>query len=151
MPNCGLYRTARALAGQEEQVPSGILVMFHNHSEQGPPIVLRPVANEDNRWKFHDRGWSVNDQSFLEALVSLKPEGFYTVTGQIYVEREQRIANRTLVQVGYNRNGDTIIFPAEFVGNSIHFPNRGYRFESPGVQQHLTPVSFATPSRKTLH
>ncbi len=151
LPPCGLYRTGMALVGQEDNVPKGILIMFHNHSDQGPPIVLRPVSNEHNRWEFHKSGWSVQDPGFIKVMVPLKAEGLYTVTGQIYVERERRIAERSLVQLGYNRNGDSILFLADFVGNSIHFPSQGFRFTNPSVQANLKKVPFSVPVGKTLH
>ena len=151
LPNCGLYRTGIALVGQEQNVPEGILVMFHNHSDQGPPIVLNPESNEHNCWTFHQRGWSVNDASFLRSLIPLKPEGLYEIKGELLVDRDQRIAPKTLVQLGYNRTGDSILFVGEFVQNTIHFPNKGFRFPNPKVQEHLSTVSFRVPARRTVH
>jgi hypothetical protein len=151
LPNCGLYRTGIALVGQEQNVPEGILVMFHNHSDQGPPIVLKPESNQNNRWTFHERGWSVNDSDFLRSLVSLQPEGLYEIKGELLVDRNQRIKPKTLVQLGYNRSGDSILFVGEFVQNTIHFPNKGFRFPNPKVQEHLSAVSFRVPTRRTIH
>ena len=151
LPPCGLYRTGMSLAGQEENIPAGILVMFHNHSDQGPPIVLRPSSNDNNVWEFHRNGWSVQDPGFLKAMVPLLPEGLYVVAGELFVDRTQRLNERTLVQLGYNRNGDTILFVGEFVQNSIHFPAKGFRFTNPKVQTKLKPVSFRAPNRRTVH
>ena len=149
LPNCGLYRTGVSLPKQEEQVPGGGLIYFHNHSEQGPPLVLLPDENEHNRWSFNERGWLVEDPGFLGALVPLKSEGLYIVTAQhLHISREEIIPEQTLVQLGYNRRGDTILFAARFEENTIHFPSHGYRFEAPAVQQHLSPVPFAVPEPK---
>ena len=151
LPPCGLYRTGRALPGQEEKIPAGKLVMFHNHSDQGPPLVLLPATNENNVWTFHKSGWAVHAPEFLQALVPLRAEGLYVVSGQIYTSREQMLPDKTLVQLGYNRDGDSILFPADFVGNSIHFPTQGFRFKSTEVQKNLASVGFIRPSPKTLH
>jgi len=145
LPECGLYRTGTALPGNEEQVPAGCLVRFHNHSDQGPPLVLTPHANEDNRWQFHDRGWSVEDAAFLDALIALKPEGIYVNAEHLHVTKEEIIPTRTLVQLGYNRDGDSILFVARFEGNTISFPSQGYSFASPDIQRALEPAGFNVP------
>ena len=49
LPSCGLYRTTKPLSGHEEQVPAGLLVYFHNHSDSGLPQVLSPDHNVHNR------------------------------------------------------------------------------------------------------
>ena len=56
LPDCGLYRTTKPLAGHEEQFPAGLLVYFHNHSDSGLPQVLAPDHNVHNRWHFHGPG-----------------------------------------------------------------------------------------------
>jgi len=148
LPECGLYRTGAALTGHENEVPANVLVYFHNHSDQGPPMVLTPHANSHNRWQFHDRGWSVDESDFLAALIALKPEGLYLNTEHLHVTREEIIPERTLLQLGYNRRGDSILFPARFVGNTIEFPEQGYSFGSPEVQIGLEAVSFNVPRPK---
>lgn len=149
LPACGLYRTGTALPGHEEEVPGGTLVYFHNHSDKGPPVVLPPNENVLNRWTFHDRGWLVEDPGFIGALVPLRPQGYYVVSGRhLHLSREEIIAERTLVQLGYNRRGDTILFVARFEDNAIRFPERGFRFEAPAVQEHLEPVNFSVPEAK---
>lgn len=151
LPDCGLYRTGIALPGNEERVAAGILVFFHNHSDQGPPIVLTPHANEHNRWSFHDRGWSVEDDAFLAALIALKPEGLYVNVEHIHITREEIIGERTLMQLGYNRQGDSILFVGRFEGNTISFPSQGYSFASPDIQNNLEPAGFNVPTTKAPH
>lgn len=145
LPDCGLYRTGIALPGNEDDVPAGILVSFHNHSDQGKPMVATPHANEHNRWQFHERGWAATDQSFLAALIALKPEGLYLNTHHLHVTREEIIPEKTLMQLGYNRAGDSILFVARFEGNTIVFPSQGYSVASPELQQHLRAVDFNVP------
>jgi hypothetical protein len=155
LPECGIYRTGIALAGQEETLPAGTLVYFHNHSEKGPPLVQLPLDNTHNRWTFSEKGWLVEDTGFVEALVRLKPQGYYIISGQhIHVSREEILGEKTLVQLGYNRRGDSILFVGQFDGNTIQFPTQGYRFEAPSVQKMLSPAGFVVPKRtstRTLH
>lgn len=149
LPPCGVYRTSGPLPGREDEVDVGVLIYFHNHSEQGPPLVLLPRKNHNNRWTFGERGWLAEDPDWVANLVPLKAQGFYVVGKEhLHLSREEIIPEGTLVQLGYNRKGDTILFPARFEGNSIHFPERGYRFESPDVQQHLRPAGFEPPTRR---
>ena len=134
--DCGLYRTGQSLSGHDEHVGEGRLVYFHNHSEQGPPIVLTPHANSDNRWQFHD------------ALIALKPEGFYINAEHLHISREEIIPPHSLLQHGYNREADSILFAARFEGNTISFPSEGYSFSSPDIQKVLEPAGFAFPRPK---
>lgn len=146
LPDCGLYRTGTALAAHAEEVPAGILVYFHNHSEQGAPLVLTPHANHDNRWQFHERGWLVRgDPAFLAGLTALKPQGLYVVRGHVHISREDLLPERSLVQLGYDRNARTILFPGRMEGNAIRFPERGYGFDDSAVQKALEPVDFRLP------
>jgi len=145
LPDCGLYRTGIALRGNEAQVPAGILISFHNHSDQGVPMVATPHANENNCWQFHERGWAADDDAFLAALVALKAEGLYINTHHLHVTREEIVPEKTLMQLGYNRAGDSIVFIARFEGNAIVFPSEGYQVESSEFQQHLQPVEFNVP------
>jgi len=148
LPNCGLYQTGAALPGNEEGVPAGILVYFHNHSDQGPAMVLTPHDNEHNRWRFHERGWSVEEPDFIEAMVPLKPEGLYVNSEHIHISREEIIPERMLIQLGYNRGGDSILFVGRFEANTIAFPSQGYSFTTPDIQSSLESVGFNVPRPK---
>ena len=155
LPDCGLYRAGVSLPGHDDDVPSGCLVYFHNHSDAGPPIVLTPHDNTHNRWTFHDSGWLVEDPGFIGALIPLKQEGLYVIKGHhLHISDEEIIPELTLVQLGYNRKADSILFTAQFDENKISFPERGYLFENPNVQEVLTSVTFKIPtsdSSRTLH
>ncbi len=144
LPACGLYRTGRSLPGHEEAVPPGALVMFHNHSPEGAPIVLMPKDNQHNRWSFHDRGWLVRGPEaadFLARLVRVPREGYYVVHKHLHVP-DGVLPERALVQVGYNRDAHPILFPARPVEGGIAFPTRGYRFEKLAVFEHLREAGF---------
>lgn len=145
LPACGLYKTGVALPGHEDQVGVDTLVYFHNHSDQGPPMVLTPHDNQHNRWSFHERGWAADDPAFLESLIALKAEGLYVNAVHIHVGRDEILPPRTLLQLGYNRSGKSILFIGRFRDNSITFPTQGYSFESLDVQALLEPAGFVVP------
>jgi len=69
LPPCGLYKTTEPLPNKEEWVREDLLVYFHNHSQQGPPLLLLPASNAHNRWSFHEKGYLVRDPSFVSTLV----------------------------------------------------------------------------------
>lgn len=137
-----------ALEGRESAIGGGLLVYFHNHSKQGPPLVLTAVENTHNRWTFSDRGYLVQGpgaEAFLEGLVALPREGFYAVTAPITLTDGRVLAVRSLVQVGYNRAGEPILFPAEHRGNGFAFPDRGFRFFDLTVFERLSECGFDAP------
>lgn len=147
-PACGLYRTGAALTGREAAIGAGQLVYFHNHSKQGPPLVLAAVANTHNRWDFSDRGYLVagdGAEAFLTGLVPLPREGFYAVTAGISLVDERVLPPRSLVQVGYNRAGEPILFPAEHHGNGFSFSEHGFRFRDLVVFERLRKCGFDAP------
>jgi len=148
LPACGLYKTGAALAGRETAIGEGQLVYFHNHSKQGPPLVLTAVSNTHNRWSFSDRGYLVQGddaEGFLEALVALPREGFYAVRAPIGLTDDRVLPARSLVQVGYNRAGEPILFPAEARGNGFSFSDHGFRFFDLGVFERLAECGFDAP------
>jgi len=152
LPACGLYRTTIAMAGKEEQVGEGRLVMFHNHSKQGLPLVLLPQSNENNRWTFHERGYLVEDDMFLDGLVTLLAEGYYVLKEHVHVTKEEILPEGALVQLGYNPTANPILFVARFEGNTISFPSTGYRFDGFKVFKNLTPAGFRIPKpKRVLH
>lgn len=150
LPPCGLYRTAQPLPGKEEWVRENLLVYFHNHSQQGPPLLLLPAANTNNRWTFHDKGYLIRDPDYVDQLVQLRSEGYYVLSEAIYLSHEEMIPEQTLVQLGYNRGADPILFLAEFEGNTIKFPNSGLKCTLE-IFDLLQPVNFRTPEFRQMH
>ncbi|MFT5042303.1 MAG: hypothetical protein ACI8TX_003288 [Hyphomicrobiaceae bacterium] len=148
LPPCGPYKTGVALSGHEDSVGADILVYFHNHSDQGPAMVLTPHGNTNNRWAFHDRGWAVEEEAFVLGLIGLKPEGLYVNSEHIHISREEIIPPRTLLQLGYNRDADTLLFIGRFEANTIGFPEQGYAFKTIEVQAMLEPAGFNVPGPK---
>lgn len=151
LPPCGLYRTSRPLPGKEEWVREGMLVYFHNHSQQGPPLLLLPSANTHNRWSFHEKGYLIRDTSYVDALVQLFDEGLYILTEPIYLSRDEFIPEDTLVQLGYNRGAEPILFLAKFADNVITFPNSGLKCTTE-IFEMLRPCDFRVPGySRDLH
>lgn len=146
LPPCGLFRTTEPLAGKEQWVRAGMLVYFHNHSQQGPPLVLLPSENQDNRWVFHEKGYLIREPDFSETLEALKPEGFYILEEPIYLSREEFIPEQTLVQLGYNRSADPILFLGQFEDNAIYFPDSGLKCTGE-VFDLLREVDFRLPGQ----
>ena len=150
LPPCGLYQTTEPLPGKEEWVRENLLVYFHNHSQQGPPLVLLPASNSHNRWTFHDKGYLIREPEYVESLVALKPEGVYTLSEAIYLSHEEMIPDHTLVQLGYNRSADPILCLAEFEKSTIQFPTSGLKCTLE-IFELLEEVNFRVPEFRQMH
>lgn len=146
LPPCGLYKTTRPLPGKEQWVRENLLVYFHNHSQQGPPLLLLPASNAQNRWSFHEKGYLIREPAFVSTLTPLKDEGLYVLREPIYLSRDEFIPEHTLVQLGYTRSADPILFLAKFAENTISFPSSGLKC-TPEIFSMLEDVNFATPDR----
>jgi len=154
-PACGIYLTTAPLPGHADTVPAGRLVMFHNHSEQGSPIVLLPDHNVNNRWHFRQEGYLVDDADFLASLKPLKGEGFYYLREHFHPNQEEIVPQTQLVQLGYNMDADPIIF-FPTVGtdtNTLLFPTSGMKIPEQ-IYALLEPLSTQgpyTPETPHLH
>lgn len=142
LPPCGLYQTTLPLAGKEEEVPAGRLVYFHNHSKQGQPLLLLPATNTHNVWTFQDRGYLIHDIGFVVTLKRLPAEGLYLTQTHIH-SGNAVLPERSLVQLGYNREAVPIVFPGRRAQNTIVFPDRGIRLANDAMLQTLQPVGFS--------
>jgi hypothetical protein len=128
LPDCGLYRTTRALPDHEDEVPSGLLVYFHNHSDSGLPVVIPPEHNIHNRWHFHGPGVTFRGLSWADSLVTVPAEGFYMLRKPLSFDGGDW-PKAAIVQLGYTRNGDPILFigqvRAQLAENDLFFSDRG--------------------------
>ncbi len=122
LPPCGLYRTRTAIA----EVPAGKLVYFHNHGEPGPGVYL-PKAWSSNRARFHDRGVTLPNPLDASALEPVPAEGLYRVaeTFTCCDKNCRTYSPGSLVQLGYNGEGDAILFVPEWTEQGLVFPVRG--------------------------
>jgi hypothetical protein len=130
LPDCGLYRTTKPLPGHEEQVPAGILVYFHNHSDSGLPTVLTPDHNVLNRWHFHGPAIEFRGLQWASTLVKMPEEGFFTLKRELSFDGGTWPRN-ALVQLGYTRAGDPILFMARVRArleeNDLFFSDKGLK------------------------
>lgn len=127
VPNCGLYRTTRALPGDGE-IPAGVLVNFHNHSDDGAPVVHLPAFSSFNRWQWEKQAHPIRERVWLETLRPLLLEGYYILREDLEFEHAKWPA-RSLVQLGYDRSGTPIVFLAQrrfhLAENTLFFAERG--------------------------
>lgn len=128
LPPCGLYRTTKALPDNEEAIPAGSLVYFHNHSDSGLPVVIAPDHNILNRWHFHGAGIPFRGLSWADSLAKIPAEGFYMLRKGIEFDGGSW-PKGTLVQLGYTRTGDPILFigqiRAQLDENDLFFSDKG--------------------------
>lgn len=130
LPDCGLYRTTKPLPGHEEQVPAGILVYFHNHSDSGLPVVLTPDHNVLNRWHFHGPPIEFRGLQWASTLQKMPEEGFFTLKKDLSFDGGSWPRN-ALVQLGYTRAGEPILFMARVRArleeNDLWFSDKGLK------------------------
>ena len=128
LPACGLYRTTKALSDNEEAVPAGGIVYFHNHSDSGLPVVIPPDHNIMNRWHFHGAGIPFRGLSWADSLAKIPAEGFYMLRKGLEFDGGSW-PKGTLVQLGYTRTGDPILFigqiRAQLDENDLFFSDKG--------------------------
>jgi len=126
---CGLYRTTSELAEHPGSIGPNMLVYYHNHSDQGPPIVLLPEQNTNNKWRFHRNGYSVTDPNYIASLQPLKPEGMYRFRDHFHPDEQRIVASNALVQLGYNTSAEPIVFFPTYRAddNALVFPSSGMR------------------------
>jgi hypothetical protein len=138
-PPCGIYRTTRPL----ESVPAGRLVYFHNHGNPGPGIYL-PREWSSNRARWHERGFTVPTEEWSQSMQPLAPEGLYSVREKFFCCEKQcrSYEPSALVQLGYNGEGEALLFVPEWTGGGLGFPERGNRVEQSVVQK-LQPLQVA--------
>lgn len=146
VPRCGLYRTTLPVPGHADRVPAGRLVFFHNHSTEGPPLILLPSENQHNRWRFHRRGFLVADTDYLATLEPLKPEGIYRLREHFHVNDSQIVNRNALVQLGYNDRAEPILFfpVVHHSQNSLVFPVRGVKIDDT-IYGSLDPLDLRGP------
>jgi hypothetical protein len=154
-PPCGLYQTHAPMPDHEENVPAGHLVRFHNHSRQGPPILLLPEHNRHNTWYFHERGYLVTSPAYAAGLRALLPQGLCRVREHFHPSPELTVERNTVVQLGYTITAEPILF----FGNrndddgSVRFADRGMKIDA-RIYGLLEPLGLRGPqqvTRRQLH
>ena len=132
VPDCGLYLTTKPLPGHDEKVPAGSIVYFHNHSDSGLPSVLTPDHNIHNRWHFHGPPLEFRGLTWANTLQKLPEEGFFVLKKELTFEGGSWPRN-ALVQLGYTRQGDPILFMARVRSrldeNDLFFSDKGLKLK----------------------
>jgi hypothetical protein len=148
LPECGLYTTTLPHPEKPEQVGSGKLVYFHNHSKNGKGIILMPKANEHNVWEFHERGFTVDDATWCHTMQPVPAQGLYLASEPLNAGDDRIIAQGQLVQLGYNGDGTGILFfPTKASSaNALLFPDKGIKVDN-ALLKRLTPVRLAGPKK----
>ena len=141
LPACGLYRTTKPLPEHEAEVPVQSLVYFHNHSDSGLPVVIPPEHNIMNRWHFHGAGVPFRGLSWADSLVRLPSEGFYMLRKDLAFDGGSW-PKGTLVQLGYTKTGDPILFIAQ---QRAHMDENDLFFSDRGVGVAATVLSTLEP------
>jgi hypothetical protein len=154
LPDCGLFRTTKPLPEHETDVPAGILVYFHNHSDSGLPVVVVPEHNVHNRWHFHGAGVPFRGLSWADSLTKLPAEGFYMLRKALGFQGGEW-PKGALVQLGYNRSGDPIVFiaqaRAQLQENDLFFSDSGIGITREQLVT-LEPLSvFVEPAPAGVH
>jgi hypothetical protein len=147
LPPCGLYRT-RAVIGA---IPAGRLVFFHNHGDPGPGLYL-PSGWKRNRVELQPRGQTLEDPDLLKHLEPLPPEGFYRVIEPFFCcERKCReFETDALVELGYNGDGQPILFVPELVDGMLAIPTNGTSIDHTALAllKQLRVATSAAPQRE---
>lgn len=126
LPPCGLYVTLAPLGS----VPEGRLVYFHNHGNPGPGMYL-PASWRGNHARFEGKGHLLPKPSDVQHLAPLPPQGFYRVVSPFHCcdKRCRLFAVETLVQLGYDGQGNAILFSPEWIDGAVAIPERGTRVD----------------------
>ncbi len=127
LPPCGLYRTSANIGS----VSAGHLVYFHNHGDPGPGIYL-PETWRCNRAVFRRSGIPLPDAATAETLVPLAAEGFYRVEREFTCceKRCVTFAPELLVQLGYNRHAEPIVFQPIWTDAGLSIPETGQKIDA---------------------
>ena len=143
LPPCGLYRTTEAIGG----VPANRLVYFHNHGNPGPGVYL-PESWSLNRAQFSKKGTTLPEENLAFTLEPLPVEGLYR-TAEGFTssgENGRTYPEDLLVQLGYNGQGEPILFVPEWGTAGLAFPQMGHKL-TPDQLALLIPLKVAGPKQ----
>ena len=129
LPEPGLYRTTQPCPSHEDALPAGVLVYVGRSANGGGVFVVRPGSNRRNRWFWGEPTIPLRSPSWGQSLRRLPPEGFYTLPEDLTFDSGGRWLKNAIVQLGYNEQGQGILFVAEWrehgTENSLFFSDRG--------------------------
>jgi hypothetical protein len=126
----GLYRTTQAHPYAADKVPANALV-FVGDAGEGEQFVVRPGRNVHNRWYWGEPTTPMADVLWERTLKRLPAEGFYTLPEDLKVGDNGLWRQNAIVQLGYNPQGEGILFVGErhegSEQNALVFSDRGIR------------------------
>ena len=145
LPPCGLYRTTEPIGG----VPANQLVYFHNHGDPGPGVYL-PEKWNLNRAQFSKRGTTLPDENLAFTLERLPAEGLYRVLEEFTCcEKDCRtFAPDLLVQLGYNGQGEPILFVPELSDAGLALPHMGTKLAKDRLDK-IALLKVAVPKKES--
>jgi len=133
LPEPGLYRTTTALPGSEAAIPENVLVFVGQKPDGGGRFVVRPGQNRQNRWYWGEPTVPLRSPTWGKTLRRLPQEGFYNLPETLNLDGGGRWVENAIVQLGYNEQGQGILFVAERregdATNALFFSDRGVKIE----------------------
>jgi hypothetical protein len=135
LPEPGLYRTTQAMPEHEREFPAGVLVFVGQTGTNGSggSFVVRPGRNKANRWFWGEPTTPLRSPSWGATLKKLPTEGYYTLPETLELGANGRWLKNAIVQLGYNEQGQGIVFVAERRSaseeNALFFSDRGVQIE----------------------
>lgn len=152
----GIYKTTKFLPGHEATVAPNMLVLIRTDAEFAPASVLLPVSNVQNQWRFQMPGVRVPASSFGwgDSLIKLPHEGFYRLTQEFTFGESGRWLKNAIVQLGYTRAGEPILFIAQrrspLVSNDLFFSDKGVKVELAQLNAMSEALTwYQEPEKKT--
>lgn len=131
----GIFKTTKFLPENEATVAPNLLILIRTDGEFAPASVLLPVQNVHNQWRFQMPGVKIPkvDYGWGSSLVKLPHEGFYRLTREFKFGDNGRWLPNAIVQLGYTRAGEPILFIAQRrnppVANDLFFSDKGVKVE----------------------
>ncbi len=150
LPNCGIYRTSQQIGS----IPAQQLVYFHNHGNPGPGLYL-PQNWKNNQVQFSSKGMTLTPLELANTLEPLKAQGLYRIAQGFHCCEQKCVyfeANQ-LVQLGYNRSAQAILFLPFWRDTELQFPTKGTHIETLNLQflEPLQVQSDAKVEHEILH
>jgi hypothetical protein len=133
LPDPGLYRTTEPMPGNEAAFPAGVIVYIGQPRNGGVKFIVRPGQNRKNRWFWGEPTTPLRSPTWARTLKRLPSEGFYTLPQTLEFEGGGKWLQNAVVQLGYNGEGQGILFVGEQhendESNVLHFSERGMRID----------------------
>ncbi len=150
----GIYKTTKFLTGNESEIGPGELVLIRTDGDFAPASVLKPVSNNNNQWQFQMPGIKIpsNSLNWGDTLVKLPHEGFYRLLEEMSFDGGGRWLVNAIVQLGYTRKGDPILFIAQrrspLSSNDLFFSDKGVKTELEGIENRIEALAwYQEPSK----